>query len=103
MLWPIGGVPLEALRVRPAGLYLLVMRGMCRKVGQTSVVGMANNGGDGADALVIFGITGDLARKMTFRALYRLEERKLLDCPVIGTASDEITAEQPQSVCARQS
>ncbi|WP_249026295.1 hypothetical protein, partial [Mycobacterium kyorinense] len=23
--------------------------------------------------LVIFGITGDLARKMTFRALYRLE------------------------------
>lgn len=80
--------------MRQAGLYLLVMRGMCRKVGQTSVVGMANNGGDGADALVIFGITGDLARKMTFRALYRLEERKLLDCPVIGTASDEITAEQ---------
>ncbi|WP_156419164.1 hypothetical protein, partial [Mycobacterium kyorinense] len=25
--------------------------------------------------LVIFGITGDLARKMTFRALYRLERR----------------------------
>jgi glucose-6-phosphate 1-dehydrogenase len=80
--------------VRRPGLYLLVMRGMCRKVGQTSVVGMANNGGDGADALVILGITGDLARKMTFRALYRLEERKLLDCPVIGAASDEITAEQ---------
>jgi glucose-6-phosphate 1-dehydrogenase len=70
------------------------MRGMCRKVGQTTVVGMANNGGDGADALVIFGITGDLARKMTFRALYRLEERKLLDCPVMETASDEITADQ---------
>ena len=28
-----------------------------------------------ADALVIFGITGDLAHKMTFRALYRLERR----------------------------
>jgi glucose-6-phosphate 1-dehydrogenase len=28
-----------------------------------------------ADALVIFGITGDLARKMTFPALYRLERR----------------------------
>ena len=39
-----------------------------------------------ADALVIFGITGDLARKLTFRALYRLEQRKLLDLPVIGVA-----------------
>jgi glucose-6-phosphate 1-dehydrogenase len=36
------------------------------------------------DALVIFGITGDLARKMTFRALYRLESRGKLDCPIIG-------------------
>ena len=26
-----------------------------------------------ADALVIFGITGDLARVMTFHSLYRLE------------------------------
>src|SRR6478672_123089 len=41
------------------------------------------------DALVVFGITGDLARKMTFRSLYRLEKRKLLDCPVIGVAADE--------------
>ena len=37
-----------------------------------------------SDALVIFGITGDLARKMTFRALYRLEKRGKLDCPIIG-------------------
>ncbi len=37
-----------------------------------------------SDALVIFGITGDLARKMTFRALYRLEGRGKLDCPIIG-------------------
>ena len=42
-----------------------------------------------ADVLVIFGITGDLAKKMTFRALYRLEERKLLDCPIIGVAIDD--------------
>ena len=35
---------------------------------------------DDADALVVFGITGDLARKMTFRSLYRLERRRLLDC-----------------------
>ncbi|MDB5068549.1 MAG: glucose-6-phosphate 1-dehydrogenase, partial [Chloroflexi bacterium] len=37
-----------------------------------------------ADALVIFGITGDLARKMTLPALYRLELAGRLDCPIIG-------------------
>jgi glucose-6-phosphate 1-dehydrogenase len=41
------------------------------------------------DALVIFGITGDLARKQTFRALYRLTEHKRLSCPVIGVAVDD--------------
>jgi glucose-6-phosphate 1-dehydrogenase len=41
------------------------------------------------DALVAFGITGDLARKMTFRSLYRLERRGLLDCPVIGVAVED--------------
>ena len=39
-----------------------------------------------ADVLVIFGITGDLAKKMTFRSLYRLEVRRLLDCPIVGVA-----------------
>ncbi|MGH3598028.1 MAG: glucose-6-phosphate dehydrogenase, partial [Mycobacterium sp.] len=39
-----------------------------------------------SDLLVIFGITGDLARKMTFRALYRLERRGVLGCPVLGVA-----------------
>jgi glucose-6-phosphate 1-dehydrogenase len=39
---------------------------------------------DRADTLVIFGITGDLARKMTFRALYRLERRGKLGCRIIG-------------------
>ena len=47
-----------------------------------------------ADALVIFGITGDLAKKMTFRSLYRLERRGLLDCPVIGVAVDEWSMDQ---------
>src|SRR5579862_9913159 len=47
-----------------------------------------------ADALVIFGITGDLARKMTFRSLYRLERRGLLECPIIGVAVDEWTVDQ---------
>ena len=46
-----------------------------------------------ADALVIFGITGDLARKMTFRSLYRLEQRELLDCRILGVAVDDMTVE----------
>ncbi len=42
-----------------------------------------------ADALVVFGITGDLARKQTLRSLYRLERRRQLDCPVIGVARSD--------------
>jgi glucose-6-phosphate 1-dehydrogenase len=47
-----------------------------------------------ADVLVIFGITGDLARVMTFRSLYRLEARGVLDCPIVGVAFDDWTLEQ---------
>ena len=47
------------------------------------------NGGEPADVLTIFGITGDLAKKMTFHALYRLEARGKLDCPIVGVAIDE--------------
>jgi glucose-6-phosphate 1-dehydrogenase len=46
-----------------------------------------------ADVLVIFGITGDLAKVMTFRSLYRLELRGLLDCPIVGVAGDDWTLE----------
>ena len=42
-----------------------------------------------ADHLVIFGITGDLAKVMTFHSLYRLEQRGLLDCPIVGVAFDD--------------
>jgi glucose-6-phosphate 1-dehydrogenase len=42
-----------------------------------------------ADVLTIFGISGDLAKKMTFRALYRLEARGKLSCPIVGVAIDE--------------
>ena len=47
-----------------------------------------------ADAFVAFGISGDLARKMTFVSLYQLERRKLLDCPVIGVAVDDWTDDE---------
>src|SRR3954469_8867919 len=47
-----------------------------------------------ADALVVFGITGDRAKVMTFTSLYRLERRGLLDCPILGVAVDDWTADQ---------
>jgi glucose-6-phosphate 1-dehydrogenase len=58
-------------------------------------VGRSKAGGQRtADVFVIFGITGDLARVMTFRSLYRLERRGLLDCPIVGVAVDDWTVEQ---------
>jgi glucose-6-phosphate 1-dehydrogenase len=58
----------------------------------------ARAGGEGdvereADVFVIFGITGDLAKVMTFRSLYRLERRGLLNCPIVGVAVDDWTIE----------
>ena len=55
---------------------------------------MAESGNSASDLLVIFGITGDLARKMTFQALYRLERRGLLQCPIVGVASEDISVEE---------
>lgn len=39
-----------------------------------------------SDAVVVFGVTGDLAYKKIFPALYQLVRRGRLDCPVIGVA-----------------
>jgi glucose-6-phosphate 1-dehydrogenase len=39
-----------------------------------------------SDALVIFGVTGDLAHKMIFPALYAMAKRGALKAPVIGVA-----------------
>jgi glucose-6-phosphate 1-dehydrogenase len=47
-----------------------------------------------ADVLVVFGITGDLAKLMTFRSLYGLERRGLLNCPIVGVAADDWSADQ---------
>jgi glucose-6-phosphate 1-dehydrogenase len=47
-----------------------------------------------ADVFVIFGITGDLAKVMTFHSLYRLEKRGLLDCPIVGVAVNDWTIDQ---------
>ena len=39
-----------------------------------------------SDALVVFGVTGDLAHKMIFPALYAMAKRGTLKVPVIGVA-----------------
>jgi glucose-6-phosphate 1-dehydrogenase len=44
-----------------------------------------------ADVLVLFGATGDLAKKKLFPALYDLEELGQLDMPVVGVASSKWT------------
>jgi glucose-6-phosphate 1-dehydrogenase len=46
-----------------------------------------------ADVFVAFGITGDLAKVMTFGSLYRLERRGLLQCPIVGVAVNDWTVE----------
>ncbi|MFZ0378188.1 MAG: glucose-6-phosphate dehydrogenase [Solirubrobacteraceae bacterium] len=50
-----------------------------------------------ADVFVIFGITGDLAKVMTFNSLYRLEERALLTCPIVGVAVSDWSADDLRS------
>jgi glucose-6-phosphate 1-dehydrogenase len=47
-----------------------------------------------SDRLVIFGITGDLAKKMTLPSLYRLERRDMLHVPIVTVASSDWTHDQ---------
>ena len=56
--------------------------------------GQGGAGPQPADVFVDFGITGDLAKVMTFRSLYRLEKRGLLTCPIVGVAVDDWTEDQ---------
>jgi len=48
-------------------------------------------GGAHSDALVLFGVTGDLARKKIFPALYAMAKRGVLKVPVIGVASSKLS------------
>ena len=49
---------------------------------------------DHSDALVVFGVTGDLAFKMIFPALYALAKNNALDVPVVGVAAPDWSPEQ---------
>ena len=46
-----------------------------------------------ADVLVLFGATGDLAKKKLFPALYDLQDLSELDIPIFGVASSQWTQE----------
>ena len=50
-----------------------------------------------ADALVLFGATGDLAKKKLFPALYDLQELNELEVKIFGVASSKWTQEQFKS------
>ncbi len=56
---------------------------------RTSAAAAGQGGQEVADVFVIFGITGDLAKVMTFHSLYRLEQRGLLSCPIVGVAVND--------------
>jgi glucose-6-phosphate 1-dehydrogenase len=47
-----------------------------------------------ADALVIFGVTGDLAHKMIFPALYAMAKSGVLKVPVVGVAAPKWSVAQ---------
>ncbi len=47
-----------------------------------------------SDALLLFGVSGDLAHKMIFPALYEMVRRRALTVPVVGVASTPWTVAQ---------
>jgi glucose-6-phosphate 1-dehydrogenase len=53
--------------------------------------------GPPSDALVLFGITGDLAKKKLFPALYGMFRRQRLQIPVIGVAFEPWTPDELRS------
>jgi glucose-6-phosphate 1-dehydrogenase len=63
--------------------------------------------GVNADALVVFGITGDLARRSTLPAFYDLTQQGLLTCPVIGVgrralSEDEFIGHAKDAITSRK-
>jgi len=55
-----------------------------------------HRGAANSDALVLFGVTGDLAHKKIFPALYALAKRGVLEVPVVGVATSKWSLAQLQ-------
>jgi glucose-6-phosphate 1-dehydrogenase len=53
------------------------------------VVVVSDGSAQDSDVMVVFGITGDLAHKMTLPSLYRLEAAGRLTCPIVGVAAED--------------
>jgi glucose-6-phosphate 1-dehydrogenase len=66
---------------------------MATAVESRPATGEGDNTAGTADVFVVFGITGDLAKVMTFHSLYRLEQRGLLSCPIVGVAVSDWSVE----------
>jgi glucose-6-phosphate 1-dehydrogenase len=62
---------------------------MTRRGREEAEMNKAPSGTPRSDALVLFGVTGDLAHKMIFPALYAMAKRRVLDVPVLGVASSK--------------
>jgi glucose-6-phosphate 1-dehydrogenase len=60
----------------------MTVGGLLNPIGSSDCSGVA-----GSDALVLFGVSGDLARRKLFPALYALTAGGLLDMPVLGVAA----------------
>ncbi len=58
---------------------------------------------DPSDALVFFGMSGDLAHKKIFPALYAMVKKGELDVPVIGVASSQWTVDDLKTAPATAS
>lgn len=53
-----------------------------------------NSAAPPSDALVVFGVTGDLAHKKIFPALYAMVKRGVLNVPVVGLATSRLSTSQ---------
>jgi len=62
---------------------------MMGRTGEVDDTGTRSGHAPQSDALVLFGVTGDLAHKMIFPALYAMAKRDALTVPVIGVASSQ--------------
>lgn len=56
-----------------------------------------------SDVLVLFGVTGDLAYKKIFPALYSLAKRGALNLPIIGVALSNWRPKEADSLIAKVS
>ena len=57
-------------------------------------MGETHGGATRSDALVLFGVTGDLAHKMIIPALYAMAKRAVLNVPVVGVAAPKWSVTQ---------